>query len=397
VGRWHQQGLVLAAALGVSGCLLFADPINKAPTVTLSTDVTVFYRNQQPAAEFWATVKDDRDATSLLQLRWHEFSPKNPQDPSCLAITAKDWPGGIPTAPLDRPYAFTAKTLEVKCLCAQVTDSNGASGYACSLPIMPKNLPLVAVLSDDSGALSNQPRALCSQIHLSAQDPGEPARFSWTLQYSGTYPTGKAVQLAPCAGVTTNLDAHRCLDASVPGTYTVTLTAQDAVDPNAATVTSQPFVIPVEEDSPPCIRQSEPGVSSQLTQVSRSSDPGRTFKASNVADDCEPYPMVSGSTGTTQFVWFVLDPSSSSTPTWARQTNTSPSFTVSQANFPNARPGDTIKVRLEVRDSQVQASYSQDRSYAVCPESTDICCGPSGCSGTNACVRWTTWTVQFQP
>jgi hypothetical protein len=97
----------------------------------------------------------------------------------------------------------------------------------------------------------------------------------------------------------------------------------------------------------------------------------------NVADDCEPYPLPAGR-ATTQFVWSVLD-STQASPTWTYQTNTSDSFTVSQAQFPNARPGDTIKLRVEARDTAVQKAY-QAGGGPACSQDVDICCGSS-------CVR----------
>jgi hypothetical protein len=61
--------------------------------------------------------------------------------------------------------------------------------------------------------------------------------------------------------------------------------------------------------------------------------------------------------------------------------------------FPNALLGDTVRLRLEVRDSVVAASYTD----WPCPPDQDICCAQNTCGGPNECIRWTTWTVQFQP
>ena len=395
VGRWHQHSLVLAAALGVSGCLLFADPVNKAPAVKdISTKAAVIYRDQP--VDFWATVSDDKDSPSALQLRWHEFEAGETK--SCLWVTPNQWPTGIKTSPLDAPYSFKAESLKTMCLCAQVTDSNGASGYGCSLPIKPVALP--PDITDDSGVASNIDRPLCSQVRLSAHNAdyptGSPVQFNWTIQYSGTDANGKSVQFVACDPAPTSKDVHRCFSASVPGTYTVSLEIVDNTDSSAPSKTmSEPFVIPVAKDVPPCIRRSDPGVNAQ--RILLSGDQSRAVSVLSADDDCEPYPGVAGSTGTTQFVWSVLDPTSGTTATWAPQTNTSPSFTVSQSQFPNARPGDTIKVRLEVRDTLVQSDYGTIKDYGntICPDSTDICCGPGGCPSANACVRWTTWTVEF--
>jgi len=394
VGRSSQVSFALAATLGLSGCLLFSDPINKAPTVTIAPSTTPIYRDTQ--VSFTATVKDDHDPVSALVLRWHEF-PRAGDQQSCLSISPSDWPKNLPPYLADEPYSFESSTPSVTFLCAQVTDTNGATGQAC-YRIEPQNVAPKAIITDVSGAPSNQQRPLCSQIHLSAENSMYPTEdqigFRWNIQYAGTNSAGSS-----CDGVTTNAAAHRCFNASAPGTYTVTLTLDDTPPGTSAktSVDADPFVIPVADDMPPCLRRTDPDVYAQTILLSRSADLGgyqsRTFKALSVDDDCEPYPPASGSTGTAQFVWSVLDMTGqvdAGSRAWAVQTNSSDSLTLSQSQFPNARPGDTVKVRLEVRDAKVQSDY-QDPRYSVCPDSTDIC------TGANNCVRWTTWTVQFQP
>jgi hypothetical protein len=147
-------------------------------------------------------------------------------------------------------------------------------------------------------------------------------------------------------------------------------------------------------------------VYSQRVLLSRNADLGgayqsRTFSVLGVADDCNPYPPIPLSGGTTstapQFVWWVLD-STRPSPSWIQQVNATTSFTVSQAMFPNARPGDTIGLRVEVRDEAVQASLAHGPVCPINPPDTSpaVCCGDA-CGKPNDCVRWTTWTVQFQP
>ena len=205
--------------------------------------------------------------------------------------------------------------------------------------------------------------------------------------------------------MTANVAQHKCFYAGVPGTYTVSLSISDtplggsAAD--ALTSKTVSYVALVATDTPPCLQRTDPDVHAQRILLSRSTDLGttyqsRTFKVLSAADDCEPYPVPADSSkDATQFVWSVYD-GTKATPTWVYQTDTTDSFTLSQATFPNARPGDTIKVRVEVRDAAVQRLYSQGIS-ACTSDQTDICCGANGCTGVNDCIRWTTWTVQFQP
>jgi hypothetical protein len=281
---------------------------------------------------------------------------------------------------------------------------------ACDF-IPPVNAAPVANIVDVAGVLSGQARSLCSQVHLSAEGStvpqGDTLDYQWDVQNSASDPTAKIPQLGPCAGVVTSkADRHRCFSAGSQGTYTVTLRINDTYtvkDSTASTLSEvASFVVSVRGDMPPCLRRTDPDQYSQLILLSTGSDLGgtyetRTFTVLNVDDDCEPYPLPSGSTHSpTQFVWSVRDDTKAS-PTWTYQNTSSNAFTVSQAQFPNARPGDTIELRVEVRDSAVQKFYQSGGQ--VCPmDTTNFCCGSTPCGTTsNDCLRWTTWTVQFLP
>jgi hypothetical protein len=383
------------APLGLSGCLLFTDPINKAPDVSINgpTEVT-----RGIPTNYTATVTDDRDDPALFILQWFEFDSENQ---GCGLINATSSPSVPPTL-RDRnaPYAFTAQNTDIKCLCVQATDRDGASNFKC-LAVTPKNVAPIAAITDVSGATSGQSRALCSQIEISAEDsrfpPDDLLQFNWSLGYSGTDPNGKLVQLADCDGVPASLAPQRkCFSASAPGDYKVTLSITDTPPggsaANALTSNLAEFDVPVNVDTPPCLQQTDPDKYSLLTFLSRRTDDSRTFTVLSVADDCEPYPPLRSSKQPAQFVWSVYDATSSS-PKWVYQVNTTNAFTVTSAMYPGTLPGDTIKVRVEVRDSAVPKLTS------ACPsDQTDICCGADACTGSsNDCVRWTTWTVGFEP
>jgi hypothetical protein len=278
----------------------------------------------------------------------------------------------------------------------------------CSTAITPGNAAPVARIVDVAGDPSGQLRPLCSAMHLSAEgsDFLDGDQFNWSIQYTGSDASAKQPQLAPCDGIVAKQAAeHVCFYAGSPGDYKVTLTIIDTyvVNGSSTTQSSTPtmFDIPVDVDRPPCLQRTDPDVNAQYVLLSRSTDLGgsyqsRTFKVLSVADDCEPYPLPAGSINQpTQFVWSVLD-STTASATWTYQTNTSDALTISQAQFPNARPGDTIRVRVEVRDSTVQTHY-RETGPPCAQDTVDICCGSTACGTPNACVRWTTWTVQFQP
>jgi hypothetical protein len=405
VGRSLRAYLAFTAALGLSGCLLFTDPINKAPVVTINPPSAPVMPGIP--ADFTATVTDDKDRPTSLLVDWAVFDSKLG---GCNWITPSDWPPNPTELDSTAPYAFTMQSSAAVCLCARATDHNGASGQSC----YKITTATVATIVDVSGAPSEQPRPLCSQVHLSAENSlfpaGDSLKFNWGITYDGTDPAAKSVQLSACTGSvatcanvgTDKADQHRWFYAGSPGTYTVTLSIQDTAPGSSTPVTStaDPFVIPVDVDTPPCIKRTDPDVYAQRILLSRSTDLGgtyqsRTFKVLNVADDCEPYPLPAGSTNaSTRFVWSVLD-STQASPTWTYQTNTSDSFTVSQALFPNARPGDTVQLRVEARDTVVEKIYQAGGQ--ICAPDVDICCGSTACGTPNDCVRWTTWTVQFQP
>ena len=389
VGRLQQALFTFIAALELSGCLLFTDPINKAPVVTI-TGPSAPVRGTQ--TDYFALVSDDQGSPSSLN--WAEFAS---QDQSCLWITAAAWASqSSQSLARDRPYAFMAQTLDVVCLCVQATDPYGATGQACQR-IAPINSKPTANITDESVLPQGQPtHPLCSTVHLSAKNSTYPAndqvQFNWSMQFAGTNPTGNTIQLARCPGIASDVD--QCFGASVSGLYTVTLTIADSTtaDGTVTTTTSDPFTLPitVDVDRPACIQATTPDVNAQTVLVSRIEP--RTFSVSSVADDCDPYPATSTNL---QFVWSLFDPTQP-TPQWLPQTNfNAASLVVSQDLFPDVRPGDTVQVRVEVRDTPTQVFYQEGQPGGpICSQDT-ITCYDSGSS--NDCVRWTTWNVQFQP
>ena len=253
---------------------------------------------------------------------------------------------------------------------------------------------------------SGKSRPLCSQIHLSAAGstipPGDTPTFTWSMDYEGNDSSGK---FSDCPGVTTDKDRHRCFSASATGTYTVTLSIEDTYTSNGNPSTSKSlpaqFVVHVVADAPACLQRTEPDIFARTILLSRSSDLGssyqsRTFVVDSVDDDCQPFPRTSTSQIPAQLVWSIFDGTSAS-PQWVYPVTSSNSFVISQSMFPNARPGDTVKLRVEVRDTPTQNNY-RDPTYQIplCAGDLDTCCSGGTC-GSSACVRWTTWTVQFQP
>jgi hypothetical protein len=352
----------------------------------------------------FASVQDDQDAPSSLRLTWIAIPT---QDGQCDAVGKSHFQSGNLTGTgATEEYDYIATTLDPTCVCVEVMDHQGATSHDCLL-LEAKNRPPVVVLEDVLKIPSGKVRPLHSTIRLTAaasKDPeSDPLQYAWTLNYSGSDPAGKAVQIGACTDTSATLEpVVQCFKATAPGTYEVTLQVADTVvhHGKAETKWTPPssFSVPVDVDRPPCIERTFPDSRAQRILLSRSSDLGglyenRIFQVLSVADDGEPYPSPLGTRkNPAKLIWYIYD-STQLHPTWVRQISESDQLVVSQSRFPNARPGDTVRIRLEVRDALVDANYKD----WICPQDQDFCCAPGSCADADACLRWTTWTVQFQP
>jgi hypothetical protein len=286
-----------------------------------------------------------------------------------------------------------------------VVDRQGASGFDCERVVADTRVP-EAVITDLAGAPVATEREKCAQVELSAAasrfHPADQVEHAWTLDYSGPDPLkGKAARLGACPHRTPPTPgAYQCFYAPVAGVYTVTDVPAESAPSKTSPVTR--LQITVLDDRPACLLQASPDLTAKWILLARSTALGskyeaRTFTVASVKDDCEPYPerkdtpVVQKAT----FIWSVKDGTRDQA-TWEVQANPAnlSYFTVDQQSFPAARPGDTIGLRVEVRDTPAQELFRMNGP--LCTEEVPICCGPEGC-GAGACVRWTTWTVQFQP
>jgi hypothetical protein len=203
----------VTAVLGLSGCLLFTDPINRAPSVTIVAPSGSVYRGQP--AGFWVTVSDDHDSLSTLQIRWAEL-PSQSQD--CNWVTGSNWtnlaPDSTPSS-ADAPYEFVAKNLSPICLCAQAADRDHASTVACHL-VNPVNPP--PTITDLSGKRSGEWRDLCADVHLSAEDASYGTTntlvFDWKMVYSGDFPSD--AKSSSVSAPTWRPRKKTCIAASTP-------------------------------------------------------------------------------------------------------------------------------------------------------------------------------------
>jgi hypothetical protein len=399
VVRLLRACFVIALALGPSGCLLFTDPINEAPKVKIQEHPDPVYRGFD--TDFYVQVSDDQSPPPSY-VRWSEFT--NEDEEGCTWVTLAEWTKLLEPPQLissDAPYSLNTSARHVTCLCAQAVDQEGAAGQDCAR-IEPLTKPPEAGITALPGSSVAGPQPKCSQIQLSAAGSkfveADDIQFKWTLEYAGQDPAGNQSQLVDCPGLTPPKPyAYQCFYAAAPGVYTVTLTITDT-PLGMAGATSEPasLGITILEDTPACLEQTSPVMTAKWIVLEKYAS--RTFTVDSVKDDCEPFPP-RRDTPTLQesmFVWYVLDGTTGQTD-WRVQPNpaNSNSFTIDQQSFPNARPGDTIGLRVEIRDTPAQLLYQT--AGPLCSDATAVCCGAGGCTGTNDCIRWTTWTVEFRP
>jgi len=349
------------------------------------------------SAEYRVVTLDDEDNLSTVE--WATIGSENQ---GCTAITNADWPFASETRTLDRdaPYEFQPDTLQVMCICARATDSHGAVGFSSPcVRVVPVTATPVARIVDVEKYASEATRPLCSTIHLSAESSTFPkskddeVKFSW----AATDPSGGSITLGYCGGIPDQVkEQHRCINAAVSGTYTVTLSITDTPlsGVGGGPLTSEPvtFVAKVAADRPAWLLRTDPAWDAQ--HVLLGSNESRTFAVSSVDDDCEPIPAPVGKKEA-RLVWSIWDPTGT-VPQWVYLATSSRSLEVTQEWFPNRALGDTGKIRVEVLDAAAETLYKTP-GYSPCLEETDICCEAGNCTDSPPHVRWTTWTVHFQP
>ena len=332
----------------------------------------------------------------------------------CSSITNADWKDAIETSPpLDRNvgYRFAPDALDVVCICARATDSHGAVGFSSPcLTLVPGNAkPVARIVDVEKTRLRSGATALFDDPPVGGDldFPDEQAnrrhRFQLEIGYSGTDPSGANVHLGDCSGVGQRQGANTCFYAGVPGTYTVTLSITDTprVAVGGDPLTSDPvsFVAKVAADRPAWLRRTNPEWDAQIVVLSRRSDLGgsyesRTFEVTSVDDDCEPIPAPAGKKEA-RLLWSIWG-ADKSNPKWEYQATSSKSLEVNQTRFPDALPGDIVKIRVEVLDAAADNLYKTP-GYSPCLAEVDICCEAGDCAGDKPPVRWTTWKVLFQP
>jgi len=355
-------------ALASAGCLLYTDPVNTPPR--LSVEVSPGDLGRGSTVLVKASVADDEDSADELAsaLQWRHAAGKCPLGA----------PGELVKGGLELRMVLPNEVGPV-CVHATVTDRRGATASAEAELMIVNHAPTAAVrvLPASAGKVRLYARIELSGIESRDLDTDD--RPGLTFTWSAVGPAGQAVDLQPCDGLSPP-NEHRCFWATLPGHYDATLTVDDRLAKDTKMVG-----LDVEQDLPPCLLQSNPGVRLPITHIDRGDK--RTFEALEVDDDGEPFPRRPGSLDQPEFVWSRATDGGQ----FVRLGPNDPRLDVSEATFGVVRPGDQPRLRLEVRDKLREDQLQRGLAGPPCPDTTDVCEQPAGC------VRWTTWRVQFDP
>lgn len=353
----------------VPACLLYTDPINSPPEVTIVPPMMAVYPNQQVNLEARYRDPDGDEVT----LHWQSL-PKPCSGPA--RPTAGDWAASAPT--VNQRFLVALGHVSV-CVRVVGQDEHGARAAPQELELSPTNRAPALTLS--VAPLPNGSVPLYSDVRVEAgpdrDEDGDHLTFTW----KALDPAGAPVKLADCEGGGDPLRV-RCFPAERPGTYLITVEGFDGVEgskPETKTVS-----VPVLPDQPPCIESSDPSADTGVV-VLAATDPPRRFEVRRVKDDGHPFPA--GGRGTATFQWFTAREGSAG---WTRELGYDrPTFDVSASRFDDARPGSVHRVRVEVRDPDRELAAAQ-RELEVACEDRAICKLP------DTCVRWMTWSVRFR-
>jgi hypothetical protein len=364
------MALVLLAS-AAPACLLYTDPINSRPQVTIVGPTSVVHPHDRVTFTAMASDPDGEQPT----LTWAAIGkPCEPRP------TAADWAQAGQTGS-DSSFTMTVAGHDPFCVRVVAEDGHGARTEGELYPVVPKNRAPVMTLGADPAAASYD---LYSTVRLVAGPPEDLDGDAIDFQWKGSDPAGGdlGARLSACDPM--HLATVRCLTMDMPGSYQITVDGTDGrADGDAS---SKPLALSVLEDAAPCIEATDPSADTGVV-VMAVTDLPRRFEVRRVRDDGQPFPP--GPHGGTTFVWFTAR-EGTPTPMWRSEIGYDRStFDVSAARFDDARPGSTYRVRVEVRDP-LHESMSELHKLEVACEDRAICELPAGCS------RWVTWSVRFR-
>ncbi len=374
--------LGLALVVPTGGCL-YTDPINMPPTVTITSPLHVWHH--QDAA--FTAIATDPDG-GAVRIAW-AHTAGNCVGSNPLAQT----PVADPATPYTVPASDTVGTF---CVWVFATDHQGATTTQ-HRPVDPEDHPPVPdlqILRPDPISAGAFP--LYTEMKLSAANSvdadGDPLAFGWKiLPTAFALPAAAAATtsaLAPCREDDPTSTATICFVPPAPGQYTIRVTVSSL--PGAAPVWLDKTFL-VATDQMPCLTDTTPPLTDPLV-VSTGASP-LSFQVNRVVDDGDPYPVEPGG-GITSFSWFLGQDSAApagvgpvvpaASPVVYQQSATLPVFRVYPFMY---RPGDRIRVRVEIHDRNPAPI---DAVLAGCDD------GAALCPPASMCYQRKTWTVVFK-
>jgi hypothetical protein len=385
-----------------AGCLLFSDPINSAPTVSIKCpqpglaagdDVTC---PKDPTPElfrgsnaFEAVAFDKNQAAETLSFEWW-YADKN-----CDLVFQGLSQRGPKIGLAGFPYQNTE--LDDGCVGVVVTDSQGAFASASQLFTVVDRAPTADIkIASASGVTlppPGQPLALplFAKATLTGKDSKDPDEdkqldYLWSV-YSGD------LQIAMPGCPDPSKDTYLCTFASAtPGTFRVQLVVAD----NWFKGTPVEQVIEVADDQLPKIVvesvRPAPPLPPEDVPLQLLASVDNTFAIARVEDDGDPYPsddpLFPYPKPPAGFIWFYKTSSDLSFKRLIGETG--PSFTIKANTF---LPQQSIQVRVEYRDRVTACQPNVPGCNAVfdsCSKLGTICYAPG------VRPQWVTWAVDFR-
>jgi hypothetical protein len=384
VNRFRAAAWMASLLPGLGGCLLYTNEINGEPSVSIEAPGTEFFRGVPIPVT--ARVRDDSDPAERVTVEWVETEGSCPREAAAA-------PGTPARGGSGSQYQLTLRGLVPICLFARAVDSSGAQGAWRHREFTARNRPARAAF-EISPAPTGGSLPLYSRVVLTPKKPDEdddPVKYLWRI----TTPVGP-LEDAKAACPAGAPDGSRCFVTHKEGRYELQLVVEELLPAGMAPAPSAPerMLLDVDRDRPPCLELTDPALYQNVVLIP--SGTKRSFSVSSVRDDGEPYPGP-GENGRASFVWSIFrpGPTPGAPVEMDRFSTMAPTFEVAEFLFGNPRPGDQFQVRVEVWDKASKSTLGTT-SDLPCPIGQAVCRDMNGKDGS-ACVRWTTWTVQFHP
>jgi hypothetical protein len=382
--------LLCLLASETAGCLLFTDPINTAPTISITTQDDPNNLLRSKTASFTADAFDPDQSADSLKFDWYQGKTC---DKALNTPPAPSSPGLV-------PFRFRPTELGTGCVAVVVTDNRGATAKATLIYEVVDQAPIAVLEIQPSAgqpaAINGQPYplALYSQITLSganSKDPDDPDIKLLSLIWHVYSSNSTEILMPGCPD--NSKSPYVCTFATTnPGNYRVDLVVSDSTGKQD---TAEQAIQVAQDELPNIVIDSAEPLppTSPNESLLLAANRDNTFTITRVEDDGDPYPTTDPQNPypapPAGFVWsFRLYQTGELFKRWIGDGG--PTFTI-PANFYS--PQETVQVRAEY----------DDRVTACQPMTSDCraaitACDPNAtiCYSSDRRVQWVTWTVAFR-